>query len=294
MTLLPLPTNPLLSVCIPAHNEEGNIGKTVDAVAQVLEESKIPYEFVIANDNSKDGTRDIVISRMEAGIPIRMIDRTPPGGFGRAIRTCLSHFHGDIVVLVMADLSDDPYDIVKYYRTINEGYDAVYGSRFLPGSEVKDYPRVKLIANRLGNRLIQLLFRTHHNDMTNAFKAYRAEALRSLFPLYGSHFNILIEMSLGVLIRDFKVAAVPINWYGRTWGKANFKIRQLGRRYLSTLLKVYSERIFIMDDVLAEHEIRVSRMIDPEGTKEAVTTNISDENDTYNWRGGFRRIESRA
>lgn len=256
--LAPLAANPLLSICIPAHNEEGNIGKTIDIVSQVLRENSIPFEFVIADDNSIDNTAFVIRERMKAGIPIRLVKRSPPGGFGRALRTCLSHFNGDLVVIVMADMSDDPQDIVKYYRKLCEGYDAVFGSRFIAGSVVTDYPRVKLIANRFGNKLIQLLFRTSHNDLTNSFKAYRAEAIRSVLPLYSSHFNLTIELSVGILVRNFRIATVPINWYGRTWGRANFRIRALGRRYFATLLKMYAERIFIKDDVLAEHEVRMA------------------------------------
>jgi len=155
--LVPLPSNPLLSVCIPAYNEEAGIARTIDAISIVLSESGVPFEIVIANDNSKDRTAEIVRAKMAEGIPIRLINRTPPGGYGRAVRSCLDHVAGDIVVITMADMSDDPQDIVKYYRKINEGYDAVFGSRFLPGSVLKDYPIVKLIANRIGNKFIQIL-----------------------------------------------------------------------------------------------------------------------------------------
>lgn len=250
--LVPLPSNPLLSVCIPAYNEEAGIARTIDAISIVLTESGIPFEIVIANDNSKDRTAEIVREKMAEGIPIRLINRTPPGGYGRAVRSCLDHVEGEIVVITMADMSDDPHDIVKYYKKINEGYDAVFGSRFLPGSVLKDYPTVKLIANRIGNKFIQILFKTKYNDLTNAFKAFRTDALRSVMPFYSSHFNLTIEISLALLIRGFRITTIPINWYGRTWGKANFKIRELGRRYLATLMKVYAEWLFIHDDVMGE------------------------------------------
>lgn len=281
---------PLLSVCIPAHNEEGNIGETIDLIAGVLTREGIPFEFVIANDNSTDGTQEVVESRMRAGVPIRLIRRSPPGGFGRAIRSCLDHFHGDVVAVVMADHSDDAEDIVKCYRKINEGYDAVFGSRFMPGSVVTDYPRVKLFANRVGNKLIQFLFRTRHNDLTNAFKLYRATVIRSILPLRASHFNITIEISLGLLIRGFKIAAVPVNWYGRTWGCANFRIGRLGRRYLATLCKLYSERVFIIDDVMAEHECTLSMLASRERNGEEVVSNTVNEADTGDRRSRVRGV----
>lgn len=268
--LTPLSENPLLSICIPAYNEEAGIAQTVEAIAKVLSAKEIPFEFVIANDNSIDSTEEVIRSKIAEGIPITLINRTPPGGYGRALRTCFEHFKGEIVVVVMADLSDDPNDIVKYYQKICEGYDAVFGSRFVKGSLVKDYPLLKLIANRIGNKVLQLMFRTHHNDLTNAFKAFRAEVLHSIMPLYASHFNLTIEISLGILIRNFRIASIPINWYGRSWGCANFKIRELGRRYFATMMKLYCERIFILDDVMAEHARKLDGIVDAPVSHESV------------------------
>ncbi len=268
-------SKPLLSVCIPAHNEQENIGPTIDAIAKELLAAAVPFEFVIANDNSSDGTEGMVRARMEQGLPIRLINRRPPGGFGRAIRSCLEHFHGEYVVVVMADLSDDPKDIVRYYEKLEEGYDAVFGSRFIKGAEVQGYPKGKLLANRLGNKLIQLLFWTKHNDTTNAFKAYRADAIRSLLPLYSSHFNLTIEISLGLLVRNFRVASIPIHWYGRTWGSAKFRIKDLGRRYVATLMKVWAERRFVHDDLLAEHGKTLDRIHHLAEAEDEVLTNLS-------------------
>lgn len=283
--LEPLDANPILSVCIPAHNEEGTIGETIDRISAALKREKIPFEFVIANDNSTDRTADIIRERMNSGVPIQLINRTPPVGFGRAIRSCLDHFKGEIVAIVMADSSDDPDDIVKYYKKITDGYDAVFGSRFIEGARVVDYPPVKLVANRLGNKLIQFLFRTAHNDLTNAFKAYRADAIRSLLPLYSSHFNITIELSVGLLIRGFNVATVPVNWYGRSWGGADFKIRELGRRYFATLGKLWAERIFILDDLMAEHDRKLSTIVKQKRRQQVVSSGEIIETDTESPKG---------
>ena len=280
---------PLLSVCIPAHNEEKNIDRTIDIISEVLSRNSIPYEFVIANDNSADGTEQVIRSRMERGTPICLINRTKPGGFGRAIRSCLNNFSGEFVVIVMADCSDDPEDIVKYYHALNQGYDAVFGSRFLPGSVVKDYPKVKYLANRIGNHLIRKMFRSHHNDLTNAFKGFRANAIRSVMPLYSSHFNITLEISLGLLIRNFKIATMPINWYGRTWGRANFRIRELGRRYFATLIKLYAEWIFIHDDLITEHKVFYDRL-SSEHEGETIVRGGNYEEDSHNRRSGVRRL----
>ncbi len=242
----------VLSVVIPAYNEEKNLPRVVAELQEVLRAERIPYEFVLVNDNSKDGTRAVIHELMRGDCRVRIVDRRPPGGFGRAVRSGLAAARGDIVVVCMADCSDVPEDVVRYYRAIQHGYDCVFGSRFIRGSTVKNYPLVKRVVNRLVNRAIQLLFRCPFNDLTNAFKAYRARVLRELGPLQACHFNLNIELSLGALNRGYKIAQIPIQWHGRTWGVSNLKLREMGRRYLATLLKMYAERTLIHDDLMAD------------------------------------------
>jgi len=155
-------------------------------------------------------------------------------------------------VLYMADFSDDPEDVVAYYRKIEEGFDCVYGSRFIAGGKVEKYPRLKLIVNRIVNHCIRLMFWTRFNDLTNAFKAYRMSVVRDCGPYRASHFNITIEMSLSALIRDYQIAQIPVRWYGRNWGSSNLKLRQMGRKYLCTLLMLFFQQLLIADDLLAE------------------------------------------
>src|SRR4030042_1426309 len=195
-----------LSIIIPAHNEEENIGRCLDELRSVIwDKYCIPYEIIVVDDNSDDDTKGVVRTYMENDAAIRLVSRTPPSGFGRAVRSGIECVEGDVIVVYMADLSDAPEDVVAYYRKIDEGYDCVYGSRFMKGSEVKDYPLLKLIVNRLVNRCIQLMFWTRFNDLTNAFKAYRTEVYRDCGPFLASHFNITLEMSLSALVRRYKI-----------------------------------------------------------------------------------------
>jgi dolichol-phosphate mannosyltransferase len=245
--------NEKLSVVIPAYNEEKTIADCIRGLQACLRDKhEIPYEIIIANDNSKDDTEGIVRAEMATDPAIRIVNRTPPGGFGRAIRSGLELVMGDIVVVYMADLSDSPDDVVAYYRKIREGYDCVFGSRFIKGSEVNNYPIVKLICNRIVNRCIQFMFWTRFNDLTNAFKAYRTAVIRECGPYRACHFNLTLEMSLGALIRDYHIAQIPTRWYGRTWGSSNLRLGEMGRRYLSTLLVMFFQRYLIADDLLAE------------------------------------------
>ncbi len=242
-----------LSIVIPAYNEEKNIGKCIDELRAVIwDKHRIPYEIVIVNDNSQDSTEEVVRGYMKEDPHILVVRRTPPGGFGRAVRSGLEAVSGDVVVIYMADLSDDPEDVVAYYRKITEGYDCVFGSRFIKGSKVVNYPRLKLIVNRIVNKCVQWMFWTRFNDLTNAFKAFRTEVIRDCGPYRASHFNITIEMSLSALIRRYHIIQIPISWYGRTWGSSNLRLGQMGRRYLSTLLMLFFQRMLISDDLLAE------------------------------------------
>jgi dolichol-phosphate mannosyltransferase len=241
-----------LSVIIPAYNEANNLSETLDGIIATLRRESIQFEIVIVNDNSYDKTRQLVLNRMQKDREIVLINNTPPGGFGRAIRAGLCHFSGDAVAIMMADHSDDPEDLVRCYRKLLEGYDCVFGSRFRAGSTVTSYPRVKLAVNRVVNKLLQLLFMTPYNDLTNAFKLYQRSAIEGIGSLQACHFNITIELSLSCVIRGYSIAEIPINWYGRTWGVSKLKLGQMGRKYLATLLKIWFERLLIADDIIVE------------------------------------------
>lgn len=257
---------PQLSIVIPAYNEEQNIGPCLDELMTFLvDESGIDTEVIVVNDNSDDGTEAIVQQRQRRWPSIRLIRRQPPGGFGRAIRSGLLFVRGEVVLIYMADRSDHPSDAKKYFDTIHEGYDCVYGSRFVEGSTIHNYPKVKLWVNRIVNTAIKWMFWTSMNDMTNAFKAYRAEVIEHCGPYRACHFNITLEMSLSALISGYRIKEVPISWEGRTWGSTNLRMREMGRRYLCTLLMLFFQRILMSDDVIAERERAAKTAIEVSG-----------------------------
>jgi dolichol-phosphate mannosyltransferase len=244
----------LYSVLIPAYNEAENLPPTLEQLALTLRGEEIPFELLVVNDNSKDETPRVLDTLAPKYPELHVVNNTPPGGLGRAIRCGLKHFRGDVVAIVMADSSDSPEDVVACYRKIEEGYDCVFGSRFRSESRVTQYPPVKLAANRIINLALRLMFLTRFNDLTNAFKVYRRHVIESISPLQAAHFNITIEMSLSCLIRRFKIAEIPIRWSGRTWGQSNLRLREMGRRYLCTLLMIWFEHLLILDDLLLENQ----------------------------------------
>jgi dolichol-phosphate mannosyltransferase len=184
-----------------------------------------------------------VVARVAAGgAPVRCVRNEGPHGFGFAVRRGLEAFAGDAVAIVMADGSDDPRDVVLYYRVLEAGYDCAFGSRFMPGAVVRDYPRLKLWINRLVNQGIRLLFRHGYNDTTNAFKAYRREVIEHLQPLLSHHFNLTVELPLKAVTRGFSYAIVPTSWTNRAAGESKLQLNEMGSRYLFIVLYVFLEQ----------------------------------------------------
>jgi dolichol-phosphate mannosyltransferase len=230
-----------LSVVMPAQNEEGSVGATVEGVAAVLEREDLDYEVVVVNDGSEDSTEAVVAAIGERNPRVRVHRSHYERGFGMAIRAGLDVYTGDAVAIVMADASDDPGDLVRYHRLLEEGYDCAFGSRFVPGAKVYDYPRVKYVVNRLANQFIRILFRHRYNDTTNAFKAYRREVIETIQPLLSKHFNLTVEMPLKAIVRGHTYAVIPTNWTNRTSGVAKLAMKEMGSRYLFIVLYVWLE-----------------------------------------------------
>ncbi len=226
---------------IPAHDEAGSISETVLRLVATLEEERIPFEILVIDDASSDATAGVVAELGAEDPRIRCVRSPNPPGFGFAVRAGLDAFTGDAVAIVMADGSDEPRDLVLYYRVLHSGYDCAFGSRFMPGATVENYPRFKLALNRLVNLSIRLLFRHGYNDTTNAFKAYRREVVEGIAPLLSNHFNLTVEMPLKAVVRGYRYAIVPTSWNGRSQGNSKFAIQEMGSRYLFIVLYAFLE-----------------------------------------------------
>lgn len=243
----------VLSVVIPAHNEEGCIVETVESISELLEKKGIPYEILVVNDNSRDRTEELLQHLNYQNSKVRYINNYYPNGFGFAVRCGLENFQGDVVAIVMADSSDQPENIVDYYYKLQEGYECVFGSRFIKGGKVIDYPIHKLILNRLANQFIQILFGLKLNDTTNAFKIYRKEVIEGVYPLLSHHFNLTVEIPLKAIVRGYSYTTIPIIWRNRKTGISKLKIKEMGSRYLFIVLYVFLERMLSRGDYVRKH-----------------------------------------
>jgi dolichol-phosphate mannosyltransferase len=230
-----------LSVVIPACNEEGSIADTVRAVTSALQYEDIDYEVVVVDDASTDTTAVVVSRLAEADGRVRYVRSPYRNGFGFAVRAGLEEFTGDAVAIMMADGSDSAADLVGYYRLLQAGYDCAFGSRFMPGSELHGYPRIKLAVNRVVNLGIRLLFGHGYNDTTNAFKAYRREVIDTVQPLVSHHFNLTVELPLKAIVRGHSYAIAPITWTNRKTGESKLRLQEMGSRYAFIVLMVFLE-----------------------------------------------------
>ncbi|HOK03659.1 MAG TPA: glycosyltransferase family 2 protein [Victivallales bacterium] len=236
------------SVVIPAHNEDECIASTVTTLCEKLNSEKFDYEIIVVADHCTDNTEEVVAKIANNNKRIILVKNEDKPGFGMAVRRGLDAFTGDAVAIFMADASDSPDDLVKYFKKIEHGADCVFGSRFIKGGKVVDYPIHKLILNRLGNLIIRLLFRHGLNDTTNAFKCYRREVIETCRPFLSPHFNLTVELPLKAYIRGYKFEIIPISWHNRKTGVSKLKIKEMGSRYFFIILYCLLEKLMVSRD----------------------------------------------
>jgi dolichol-phosphate mannosyltransferase len=238
----------LLSVVIPARDEDGCICSTVEHLTLELRIHNIPNEIIVVDDGSTDSTWQKLQELSERLPNVRPLRNSDSQGFGRAIAFGLKNMSGDAVVIMMADESDDCRDVVRYWHLLGEGWDAVFGSRFMKGGGVIDYPRFRLFVNRAANLFISTIFRVPLNDTTNAFKAYRREVIEGCIPLISPHFNVTVELPLKAIVRGYTWTTMPITWRNRRSGESKLKLKEMGSRYLFICLYVWLEKYFSRGD----------------------------------------------
>ena len=238
----------LCSVVIPARDEAESLPSMLQKLSSVLRSNGVPHEIVVIDDGSEDGTWQ-VLQELQAKVPdLHSLRNTGEHGYGRAVVFGLRHIRGDAAVIMMADESDEPKDAVRYWNLLNEGWDCVFGSRFVPGAKTTDYPWFKLVLNRLANLFIRLIFNLSLNDTTNAFKAYRRTAIEGCEPLIAPHFNLTVEIPLKAIVRGYTWTVVPISWRNRRHGTAKLKLKEMGSRYFFICAYVWLEKYFSRGD----------------------------------------------
>ncbi len=233
----------MLSIIIPLKNEEEAIKSTVEKIIYQLH--NIKYEIILIDDFSEDRTSAIAEKYSKENTSIKFF-KNEKKGLGPLINLGVEKSSGSYIAIMMADLSDDIEDLKKYYEIINESnYDAILGTRFSNYSKLENYPLTKLILNRLFNYFVKVIFLSDYNDFTNAFKIYKKTTLIKLRPFVSESFNIFLELPLKVISRKYEYKIIPINWKNRKDGKSKFKIKELGAKYIFTLIYCFAEKILL-------------------------------------------------
>jgi dolichol-phosphate mannosyltransferase len=234
-----------LSIIIPIYNEVKQLNYTIKKL-QTLKKKIHNYELIFIDDLSNDGSFKKLTMLKKRYSQIKVFKNIKKG-LGSAIKLGIKKSKKKYVCIFMCDLSDDVNDVQKYYKIINnnQNLDAVFGSRFIKNSKVKNYPFFKLIINRVANNIIRLLFFSKYNDFTNAFKIYKKTVLLKLFPIVSENFNVFLELPLKIITRKLSYKIVSINWNGRKIGVSKFKIKEVGSKYIFTLLYCFFEKILL-------------------------------------------------
>ena len=230
----------MLSIIVPVKNESDNLQSVFDYFSNNLK--NLNYEVLIINDYSEDNTLDKTKKLVEKYKKFKVLNNKVKG-LGGAINLGIENAIGTNVAIMMADESDDINDLIEYNKIMeDENLDAVLGTRFSKGSKVINYPLQKLILNRIFNLFVSLTFWNKYNDYTNAFKIYKKKTLVEIRPIISESFNIFLEIPLKIISRKYKYKIIPINWMGRKKGSSKFKIKELGSKYLFTLIYCFIEK----------------------------------------------------
>lgn len=238
-----------LSILIPAYNEEMSIAETVELIHKSIDAQNIDFEIIVVNDNSNDNTEQVLKSLCKKYFSVNYVNNQGPNGFGYAIKYGFDRVSGDCVAIMMADLSDSPDDLIKFYKTmIDKNVDCVFGTRWGTGGKVNNYPIVKKIINRIANNIIRIVMNIKYNDTTNAFKLYKKEVIDGVKPILSPHFNITIELPLKAIIRGYSYTVVPNSWTVRKFGASKLKIKEMGSRYFFILCYCFIEKLFSKKD----------------------------------------------
>lgn len=232
-----------LSIIIPCRDEENSIVGTVNYFQNYLK--KIKFEIILINDFSSDSTLK-KLRFLKKKFSNVIYKNNLKKGLGGAIELGIVTSKYKYICITMADKADFVTDLIKYYNLISsEKYDAVFGSRFIRGSRLINYPKLKLIYNRIFNYLIFLLFLVKYNDFTNAFKIYKKNVLLEIFPIVSENFNVFLELPLKVVYREYVYKIIPIGWINRKEGRSKFKIKELSSRYFFTLGYCWLENLLL-------------------------------------------------
>jgi glycosyltransferase involved in cell wall biosynthesis len=208
---------PLVSVIIPAFNEEA----TVEHVIRLVTGQPLRIEAIVVDDGSHDGTAAVLERLVDGSLPgLRVIRHPANRGKSAAVRTGIEESRGAIVAIQDADLEYDPRDLPRLVAPIVEGHaDVVYGSRLRGGQPQRAHLFWHYVGNRFLSLLTNVLYNTTISDMEVGYKVFKGDLIRSL-PLVSEGFGFEPEVTAKLLRRgDVRLYEIPVSYYGRTYAE---------------------------------------------------------------------------
>lgn len=223
-----------LSIIVPAKNEEQNILQTLISLKRAV---RVPYEVVVVDDCSTDRLEEVVKKYARQNKNIHIVKTNPDkNGFSNAIRKGLKKATGDIMVIVMADLCDEPSTINMMHQKILEGWDIVCGSRYSNGGKKIGGPQVQSFFSSLVCKTLYYLTGITTKDASNAFKMFRKDILKDLEYKPDSGVEASLDFILKAYFKGFKIMDVPTIWRGRIKGQSKFKLVERSPKYIKIYL----------------------------------------------------------
>lgn len=223
-----------VSVVVPCHNEEMNVGPLVEGLLRHYDE--YIHEMVLVDDNSTDGTREVLERMAAQDSRVRPVIRRPPNGVGLALRDGLRAARGRYVLLMDCDFLHILPEIREMFDEAANGTDVVLGSRFSRESVLINYPIQKILFNRTFHLLASLVFRRRLRDLTNNLKLLSRDVADNL-DIESPWFSVNAETGLKPLLMGYSVSKVPISWINRTpdMGVSSFSLLTNGWGYAKVL-----------------------------------------------------------
>lgn len=225
------------SLIMPAYKEEEYIEDAINGLLKSFRVEKLDFEIIVVIDKIPDDkTYGIVKTLSEKNMEIEIIVRNGKRGIAKAIIDGVEQSSKDVIIFVMAENSQESDDILKMAKKMNEGYDMVFGSRFLENKKLDQYPLKKYICNRLCNYALNILFGIRSNDITNGIKAYKSEILKKM-KITSSSFEIFVEIPILAYKSGYKnFVEIPINYHGRKMSFSKFNLKNEAPKYFKIFL----------------------------------------------------------
>jgi glycosyltransferase involved in cell wall biosynthesis len=211
----------LISIVVPVYHEAANIGPFLRDLEAHLRE---PHETIIVYDFLEDNTLPAIAALEPPSPNVRLVHNTLGKGVLNALKAGFQASAGDVMVVMMADRSDEPGDVETMARLVREGADIVAGSRYVQGGRQEGGPLIKRTLSRLAGVSLHYLAGLPIRDATNNFRAYSRRVIEEIQIEGQTSFALALELTVKAHWRGWKIAEVPTTWRDRTAGQSRFRL----------------------------------------------------------------------